>query len=187
MSWRTLLGLVLLVAAIATGWSAWHMRDRDEVVAADGQRSDYILRDFELVMLDKAGVESIRLRAPEMQRRREDESLDIRQPLFLIPGQAPDAPGGWQLSADQGWVSPDGSLAKLTGNVAGDSAQGNPSQIALRTDRLELLPDQHLARTDAPVTLTQPGIIQTGTGMEANMKTRNYRLLSQVKVRYDLK
>ena len=91
----------------------------------------------------------------------------------------------WRLGADQGWVAPAGDLIRLEGNVAGDSEGGNPSQASLRTGRLELLPEQSLARTDDRVTLTQPGIIQTGVGMEADLKTRNYRLLSQVKVRYD--
>ena len=100
MSWRTLLGLVLLVAAAVTGWSAWNMRERAAPDAGAGQRSDYVLRDFELVTLGKDGTESVRLRAPELQRSREDESLDIVRPLFLMPGEG----GGWQLAADRGWV-----------------------------------------------------------------------------------
>ncbi|GAB3507028.1 LPS export ABC transporter periplasmic protein LptC [Pseudoxanthomonas daejeonensis] len=181
MSWRTGLGVVLLVAAIVSGWSAWHMRERSEPAADTGQRSDYVLRDFELVMLGKDGVESVRLRAPELQRSREDESLAIVQPLFLMPGED----GGWQLASDRGWVDAEGSVAKLDGNVKGDSAPGNPTPTTFRTDRLELLPDQHLARTDDRVTLTQPGIMQTGVGFQANLQTRQYQFLSQVKTRYE--
>jgi len=181
MSWRTLLGVALLVAAIITGWSAWNMRDREEPADTAAQRSDYVLRDFEMVMLGKDGIESVRLKAPELQRSREDESLSIVQPLFVMPGQD----GGWLLAADKGWVDADGSLAKLNGNVKGDSAPGNPTPTTFRTGRLELLPDQHLARTDDRVTLTQPGIMQTGVGFQANLQTRQYQLLSQVKVRYD--
>ena len=47
------------------------------------------------------------------------------------------------------------------------------------------MPAQDQARTDARVTLTQPGIIQTGVGMDADLKNRTYRIKSQVKVRYD--
>ncbi|AKC87614.1 LPS export ABC transporter periplasmic protein LptC [Pseudoxanthomonas suwonensis] len=181
MSWRTGLGLVLLVAAIATGWSAWRMRDRSEPPATVGQRSDYVLRDFELVVLRDDGTESLRLQAPELQRNREDESVAIVQPLFLMPGEE----GGWELRADRGWVNADASLARLEGNVAGDSAEGHAVPTTFRTDRLELLPDQHLARTDDRVTLTRPGIMQTGVGFQANLQTRQYQLLSQVQTRYD--
>ena len=180
MNWR-LLGSGLLVAAAVTGWWAWNMRDRETPEASVGQRSDYVLRDFELVTLDKTGVESVRLKAPELQRSREDESLAITRPLFLLPGQD----GGWTMSADQGWVSADGSLVRLTGNVAGDSAEGHPVPTTFRTGTLELLPDQHLARTDDRVTLTQPGIMQTGVGFKANLRARQYQLLSQVKTRYE--
>ncbi|WP_372014803.1 LPS export ABC transporter periplasmic protein LptC [Pseudoxanthomonas sp. 10H] len=181
MSRRTLLGLALLVAAIVTGWSAWNMRERAAPAAGAGQRSDYVLRDFELVTLDKAGVESARLKAPELQRSRQDESLSIVRPLFLLPGED----GGWRMSADTGWVAADGNLIRLEGNVAGDSAEGHPVPTSFRTSTLELLPEQDLARTAAAVTMTQPGIMQTGVGFQANLQTRQYKLLSKVKVRYD--
>ena len=93
--------------------------------------------------------------------------------------------GSWRLDADTGWIAADGDLVRLEGNVAADSQGDNPSQASLRTDRLELLPAQDQARTDARVTLTQPGIIQTGVGMDADLKNRTYRIKSQVKVRYD--
>lgn len=181
MSRRTLLGLALLAAALITSWTAWRNRERDQVPAAPVQRSDYVLRDFELVMLARDGSESLRLTAPELQRRREDESADIVQPVFVMPADQ----GSWRLQADTGWIAADGDLVRLEGNVAADSQGDNPSQASLRTDQLELLPAQDQARTDARVTLTQPGIIQTGVGMDADLKNRTYRLRSQVNVRYD--
>ena len=181
MSRRTLLGLALLAAAVVTSWTAWRNCDRDQAPPAPEQRSDYVLRDFELVMLARDGSESLRLTAPELKRRREDESADIVQPVFVMPASQ----GSWRLDADTGWIAADGDLVRLEGNVAADSQGDNPSQASLRTDRLELLPAQDQARTDARVTLTQPGIIQTGVGMDADLKNRTYRIKSQVKVRYD--
>lgn len=181
MSRRTLLGLALLAAAVVTSWTAWRNRDRDQAPPAPEQRSDYVLRDFELVMLARDGSESLRLTAPELKRRREDESADIVQPVFVMPADQ----GSWRLQADTGWIAADGDVVRLEGNVAADSQGDNPSQASLRTDQLELLPAQDQARTDARVTLTQPGIIQTGVGMDADLKNRTYRLRSQVNVRYD--
>lgn len=181
MSWRTGLGLLLLVAALVSGWSAWRMRGRDAPAAAQAQRSDYVLRDFELVVLGKDGAESVRLQAPQLQRSREDQSLDIATPLFLVPAEQ----GPWRLRADRGWVSPGADLVRLDGNVAGDSDPAAGMPTTFRTTRLELLPDQDLARTDQPVELRQPGIIQTGTGLQANLKSRQYRLLSKVRTRYE--
>lgn len=179
MSWRGWLGIVLLLAALVSGWSAWKMRERAPQAVASERRSDYVLRDFELVVLGKDGSESVRLRAPELQRNRSDESLDVVTPVFLVPD--PDTP--WQLTAERAWVSADGELARLEGNVAGDSQAGPPTTF--RTDRLELLPGQDLARTEDRVTFTRPGIMQTGVGFEANLKTQQYTLLSQVRTRYE--
>ncbi len=181
MSWRTGLGVVLLVAAVVSGWSAWRMRERAAPAAEQAQRSDYVLRDFELVVLGKDGAESVRLQAPEMHRSRADESLEIATPVFLVPAE----PGPWRLGAERGWVSPEGDLVRLEGDVAGDSDPASPTPTRFRTTRLELLPDQDLARTDQPVQLTQPGLRQTGTGMQANLKTGQYRLLSKVRTRYE--
>lgn len=178
--WRTLLGAALLVAAIATGWSAWKMRGSDTPAQAGGQRSDYVLRDFDLVVLGKDGSESVRVQAPELQRR-EDESMDVREPVFLAPAE----PGPWRLSAERGWISADGELLRLDGNVTGDSDPASPTPTSFRTTSMDLLPSQDLARTDQQVQLSQPGIVQTGTGMEANLETRQYRLLSQVRTRYE--
>jgi lipopolysaccharide export system protein LptC len=97
MSWRKLLGLALLVAAVATGWLAWNRRDRGEPQAAATERSDYVLRDFEMAMLGKDGIESVRLQAPELQRNREDQSLAIKpgHPAAAVP----DARRGRRLAA----------------------------------------------------------------------------------------
>src|SRR5690606_26964321 len=138
--WRTLLGAALLVAAIATGWSAWKMRGSETPSQAGGQRSDYVLRDFDLVVLGKDGSESVRVQAPELQRR-EDESMDLREPVFLAPAE----PGPWRLSAERGWISPDGELLRLDGNVAGDSDPASPAPTRFRTSSMELLPSQDLA------------------------------------------
>ena len=42
MNWRMVLGLVLLVAAMLSGWSAWKHRDVPEAVAA-GEQQDLVL------------------------------------------------------------------------------------------------------------------------------------------------
>lgn len=183
MNWRTLLGIGLGIAALASGWSAWHHRESAKPLPADSLRSDYVLTDFEIVALDKDGKESTTLRAPSMERSRADESLSISRPVFLLP----DAAGQhWQLQSDTGWVSAKGEELRLRGNVAGDSpSDGKTPPTTFRTIALDVFPDQDLARTSEQVTLTRPGLLQTGVGFQANLKSGQYSLLSQVKTRYE--
>ena len=91
-----------------------------------------------------------------------------------------------QLRADTGWVSPKGEELRLRGNVAGDSPQdGGTPPTTFRTTALDVFPERSLARTAEPVTMARPGLRQTGVGFEADLKSRQYSLLSQVKTRYE--
>lgn len=184
MSWRNILGVALLAGAIISGWSAWRLREQPAAQASQESGSDYVLHDFELVALDKdTGKESATLRAPEMHRNRADQVSLITTPLFLLP----DGAGlHWTLRAETGWLSPKGDELRLRSNVNGDSpTEGDVPPTTFRTQSLDVFPRQSLARTADPVTMTRPGITQRGVGMEVDMKTRQYKLLSQVKTRYE--
>ncbi|MGB3393605.1 MAG: LPS export ABC transporter periplasmic protein LptC [Stenotrophomonas sp.] len=183
MNWRIVLGFGLLLAALASGWSAWRHRAAATPAGVSESRTDFVLGDFEIVALGKDGKETTTLRAPLMERSRADQTSTITRPLFLMP----DADGQhWQLRADTGWVSAKGEELRLRGNVAGDSPRdGKTPPTTFRTTTLDVFPDKDLAHTDERVTMTRPGLHQTGIGFRANLKTRQYSLLSQVKTRYE--
>lgn len=184
MSWRSVLGWVLLAAAILSGWSAWRQRERAPDAGVDDNGADYVLHDFEMSALDKdTGKVSLVLRAPEMHRDRADEISHITTPLFLIPD---DNDQEWTLRARTGWLSPTGEELRLREDVMGDSpTTGDVPPTTFRTQSLDVFPKQNRARTAAPVTMTRPGIMQSGVGFETDLKTRQYQLLSQVKTRYE--
>ncbi|MCL7713316.1 LPS export ABC transporter periplasmic protein LptC [Stenotrophomonas mori] len=183
MNTRLLIGGALLLAALASGWSAWKQRGAKGPAPAAAQRADFILGDFEIISLDKDGKERITLRAPSMERNKADQTSSIVRPLFLLP----DADGQhWQLRADTGWVSAKGEELRLRGHVAGDSPRdGTTPPTTFRTSKLNIYPDRNQARTSARVTMTRPGLRQTGTGFRVNLDTRQYSLLSEVKTRYE--
>ena len=103
MSTRLLLGLVLLVAAVFSGWSVWKHRPVERVKTADA-RSDYVLQDFTVVVLDKQGREAFTLEAPRLARHPGDRTMTIATPVFHVPvapakGQAPTREAGWVVRA----------------------------------------------------------------------------------------
>ncbi|WP_411832778.1 LPS export ABC transporter periplasmic protein LptC [Pseudoxanthomonas mexicana] len=182
MNWRRILGGVLLVAALVSGWSAWKQREKPAPTGPLTDRSDYVMRDFELIALDSRGRESLTVRSPQMHRNPADQSFDIATPLFLMP----DAEGRhWRMRADTGWLSPKGDELRLRDDVRGDSPEGTERPTTLRTGRLNVFPNTDLAVTDDVVTLTQPGSILSGRGFEANLETKEYLFKSQVKSRYE--
>ena len=130
--------------------------------------------------LDKA--RAMPLRAPLLERQRGDQTLNITTPLFEMP----DKDGKhWTLRAETGWLSAKGDEMKLRGNVAGDSPAG-PGVVptTFRTDHLDVFPKDNRARTDALVTMTRPGMEQSGVGFEVDSKNNTYHFLSQSKGRY---
>lgn len=180
--WRTVLGLVLLVAALASGWAAWRQSAVPQAPDALVERSDYLMRDFEMISLDEAGQESVALRAPEMQRNAADQTFQIETPLFLLP----DSKGRhWEMRSNTAWVSPKADEIRLQGEVDGRSPQGDAAPTTFSTERLDVFPRRNLATTEAAVTLTRPGSVISGVGFETNTRTQQYTFKSQVRSRYE--
>ncbi len=182
MNWRTALGGLLLVAALVSGWSLLRHRDKPVAEATDDGSKDYVLHDFQIIALDEQGKESTTLRAPLLERARNDETMTITTPLFLLPDQDGNH---WELRSEKGWVSAKGDLLKLTGNVSGDSPKvPSVPPTTFRTDHLDVYPKENRARTDALVSMTRPGMTQSGVGFELDSKSKTYHFLSQSKGRY---
>lgn len=53
-----------------------------------------------------------------------------------------------------------------------------------RTEQLDVFPNENRATSDGLVTLTRPGMIQSGVGFALNSSDKTYQFLSQVKTRY---
>lgn len=174
--------LVLLVAAIASGWSAWRQRAEPVATTSGSDRSDYVLEDFQLVALDRGGRESFTLTAPWLQRSPVDGSLALREPVFELPEQ--DGAYYWDLRAATGWISPDSDEMRLEGDVVAVSDPEGGRGMRLDTASLQVFPDQRRASTGAAVTITQPGTTMRGTGMEADLAGKRFQLTSKVQTRY---
>ena len=181
MNVRVVLGLVLLVAAALSGWSLWRNRVQDESVRAGSGRSGYVLRDFELIALDGTGKESFTLRAPLLQQTPGAKTMDLTTPLFLLPDKQGQY---WEVRSKTGWVSDKQDEIRLRGDVDTRSPESDPRQVRMQTEELNVFPDTDRATSASVVTITQPGSILRGRGLEADLAGKRYKLLSQVRSRY---
>ncbi len=180
MSWRGGLITILLLAAIASGWSVWrYSAETPDVNTA--KRADYVLRDYEIVSLDSDGNEAFTLRGPELQRDIGARSMSLRTPLFLVP----DRNGAhWEVRATHGFVPEDGKELRLRGNVVATSPVQAPPQTRIETAELNLFPRANRASSAVAVTVTRPGLTMRGRGLEADFNRRQVALLSDVHARY---
>lgn len=181
MNWRAILTVLLLAGAVFSGWSVFrHHADRSPRGAPSG-RSDYVLRDFELISLDNTGIESFTLRAPLLQETPGAKTMDLTTPLFLLP----DTQGHyWQVRSMTGWVSAKRDEIRLQGNVRTTSPTEDPRRIVMNTEQLNVFPHTRRATSRAVVTVTEPGLTMRGRGMEADLAAKRFTLLSQATARY---
>ena len=179
MNWRLAIVLVLLAGAVLTGWHAW----KDRLVADDAApaeaRSDFILRDFEIIALNGEGQESFALRAPQMHQTPGARTMELATPLFLMPVEHG---GHWEVRSRTGWVSEKSDEIRLRGDVIANSPMGATRPTTVKTEELDLFPQQNLATSTVLVTTTSPGTTMQGTGMRLQMTDKRLELLSKVKL-----
>ncbi|WP_374604842.1 LPS export ABC transporter periplasmic protein LptC [Arenimonas sp.] len=173
---RTALNMLLLVLAIGLGsYAAWQWRQNRLPASEPVQRSDYVLRDFELTALDDAGAEAFTVASPYLEREPDGKSLDIRLPVFSFPGES----GAWQARSDTARVSPKAEEVQLRGGV---DLVGPPSASGLRTrfttSTLSVFPGEQRASTDDRVNIAQGQSYFAGTGLRVDMALKRFQLLN---------
>ena len=178
--WRTGLTVLLLLAAIASGWSVWTYSANTQDSTAS-QRPDYVLRDYEVVSLDSEGKEAFTLSGPQLQRELGDKSMSMLTPLFLIP----DRNGNyWEVRARHGFVPEEGKELHLRDEVVVTSPAQVPPPTRIETSELNLFPRENRATSSASVTVTRPGLTMRGRGLHADFNLQQVALLSDVHSRY---
>lgn len=182
MNWRGMLALVLLVVAILTGWSAWRDRGRETAIASTEARSDYVLRDFEMIVLGDDGQESFSLQAPFLEQEPGQNSILVETPLFLLP--ASDG-GHWEGRSRTAWVSEDHNEVQLRDDVRFTSPEGHARPTTMTTTHLNVYPYDERARSEELVTIVQPGSTMSGVGLEVDMTANRITFLSNVRQRYE--
>jgi len=181
---RNLATVLLLLAAVTTSWLAWQLRPQPAPDAPGPPRSDYSLDAYELVVLNDRGSESFTVRGPLLSRDPYTAEWFLNEPRFSFPV---DRGEPWTARAGSGWVSAHAEEIRLRSNVEIlGPTQGRTAGARLGTAAVAIFPDQHLARSVDFVTITRGASILRGKGLEANFQTREFKLLADVRARYDM-
>jgi lipopolysaccharide export system protein LptC len=179
--------LVLAVsAAAALSWWLAQLGDKTPTMPTDqrGPRAiDYHVTGFDVTRMTAEGSPAHRLRARYMQHFTDDDTTELQQPhLTVYQAEAPP----WEVDAERAWLSADGSLLLLQGDVlierAGD-AVNRPIRITTRDLRVQ--PRQDYAETDEKVRVEGDTDWIDAVGMQAWMRPPSrLKFLSQVKAYY---
>lgn len=172
MTWRSTMTLVLLAAAVITGWSAWRQRGDAPGETVTNVRPSFLLHDFELVGLDKLGKEAFTLHAPRLSQDATDKTLSLELPVFFLPDRNGKR---WKLRSQTGWVAADNSEVRLRGKVVANSPPGD-SPTTLKSEKLNVFPDRHEAISPVPVAVTGPASTMYGSTMRADLAGKRIQL-----------
>lgn len=176
--------LLMLALAAGTLWLERAVQEPDRDRSGKTRHDpDFIADDFGVTKMSINGKPEYKLSATRMLHYPDDESTDIAEPrLEQRHENAPPI----IVRADRGLVSKNGEEASFYGNVVVvREASQDRSELRVQTEFLQIVPDRNLARTDKPVTITEGRSRLSGVGMELNNKTRQFKLLSQVRGTYD--
>ena len=143
---------------------------------------DFIVEQFTIQRMNADGQIQSSLTAKKMTHYADDESTDLDAPRFVQ--RNPDQPPMEAIS-ERGVITKDGETVFMKDNVVVTRAPtADRGPLVLKTTILEVLPKDEIARTDAPVVITEGTMQLEGTGMRVNSKTRDFELLSKVRGKY---
>lgn len=143
---------------------------------------DYIVDGLAAVRMATDGSVKHSLSAQRMVHYPDDDTTHLRLPRFVsyATAQAPVT-----ITSSEALVSSEGENIYFHDNVVVTRAPyDNRSELKMRTSYLHVMPDDNIARTDRPVTITDANTTVEAVGLELNSETQVLRLLSRVKGTY---
>ncbi len=143
---------------------------------------DYIVDGLSAARMDKNGKVRHTLLAKKMTHFAEEDMTMLVEPTFVTY-----ADGGAPLTVTsrQAQMSGNGENVYFQDQVRVVRAPHLArSELVLETNYLHVIPDQHIARTDRPVTIRDASVVVAASGLELNSETRVLKLHGRVKGTY---
>ncbi|HYT14801.1 MAG TPA: LPS export ABC transporter periplasmic protein LptC [Burkholderiales bacterium] len=175
--------LMLLLAAM----TLWLQYAVQEGAGGEGgarrHDPDAIIENFTVNRMDASGKPRYTFSAPKMLHYPDDDLAEVLYPRFV---SQVDGGGNLVASASRGTVNGEGEKASLYGNVViVREATPERGELSARTEFLQMLLEEGIARTDRSVTLTEGRSVVTGVGMTVDNDKQQFALRSRVRVIYD--
>ena len=177
--------LLALLLALITFWINLTVEQQGpKIDGSDRHDPDYIMNNFVNTQTDANGKLRYVLAAAEMVHYPDDDSTVLQRPRFTQ--YTIDKPFT-RIEGLRGYVSSNGEQIELVDNVkVTRQASDGKGEMQIATEKLMILPNQDIAKTDAPVVITQaPKTVIHATGMIYDKKNQTVQLLNRVKVHYE--
>ena len=144
---------------------------------------DYYVKDFSVTTMGENGKPKHLLVATQMDHYPDDDTTGLLKPRMEIY-RTPEPQ--WDINSERGWVSSDGKLVLLLGDVRikrKGSATNEP--VNLWTEELRYRPEDQYAETDKHVKIKNGDSITEAVGMRAWLNEGKIQFLSRTKGSYE--
>lgn len=128
---------------------------------------DYIVDNFTVKRFDAQGKLYQTLQADRMQHYPDDDSTEVELPRMVYHAERPTF-----IKADKAWIDSGGKTVQLEQNVLLIHENIGAPSTQITSSSMTVLPDEEVARTQVPVTITQGHSVIHGQGLDANNKTQ---------------
>jgi lipopolysaccharide export system protein LptC len=178
--------LVLAIAlAIITFWINLTVEQQGPKIDGSNRHDpDYTMNNFVTTQTDVTGKLRYILAAAEMVHYPDDDSTVLQRPRFTQ--YTADKPYT-QIEGLRAYVSSNGEEIELVDNVkVVRQAFEGKGEMQVLTEKLLILPNKDLVKTDSPVVITQaPKTVIHATGMVYDKKKQTLTLKKRVKAHYE--
>ena len=177
--------VLALLLALITFWINLTVEQQGpKTDGSDRHDPDYTMNNFVNTQTDASGKLRYVLAAAEMVHYPDDDSTVLQRPRFTQ--YTIDKPYT-QIEGLRGYVSSSGEQVELVDNVkVTRQAFDGKGEMQITTEKLVILPNQDIAKTDSPVVITQaPKTVIHATGMIYDKNHQTVQLLNRVKVHYE--
>lgn len=176
--------LLLIVGGIglvlASFWllQLMHRGATENAPEARGSEPDYYVENFTFVRMSKTGQARYNVAGRRMIHRPDNDTYEITLPVVHSFSQEQPP---LMMRAEQAIAVPDSSVIHMRDKVEVDRPGSATAQhFHLKSDDLDILPDDDVIKTDRPVDLTLGSSRLSGVGMYVNNATREFRLAQRV-------
>lgn len=183
---RLLLLLLIVLLSGLSGWLLDNLTEQDkEKQARPRHDPDFFMENFTVTAMNTTGTPRYKLSADKMKHYPDDDTSELSRPhIIVFRAQTPP----WIIDANRGWISANGELVLLIGNVkVNRKASAETRAMSLTTEELRLRPNDDYAETDKAVTIVSGKDVTRAIGMRAYLKEGRLQLLSSARGKYDAK
>ena len=173
---------IVLIALTAAALASWYLArpgngDDDTAPSFDTTQQGYYLKSARILGTGPDGSLLYELRAEEAQQQ-EDGVVSFTN---VSLNYSPQAAVPWRVNADSAVIRQDENRVMLSGHVRAVSNEGfSGKDTEIRTQYLEVDPDNYLAETNERVQIRIGERSLTATGMLASLKENRLELKSNV-------